>query len=72
MIANVLFFFFSDNSVLNRVSPAFLAPGPGFMEDSFSTGGGGEGMVQAIMRAMGSDGEWQMVRWLARCSPLAM
>ena len=38
--------------------PAFLAPGTGFVEDSFSTDGGG-GMVQAVTRAMGSDGE----RW---------
>ena len=39
----------------------FLAPGIGFVEDGFSTdrgwGFGGVGMVQAVMRVMGSDGE---------------
>ena len=48
-------------------SPAFLAPGTGFMEDSFSTDGGR--MVQVIMQAMGIDGERQMkLRLLAPCS----
>ena len=34
-----------------------MAPGAGFMEDNFSTdGGGGIGMVQVVMPAMGSNG----------------
>ena len=37
--------------------PNILAPGTGFVEDNFSTEGGGRGIVQAVMRAMGSDGE---------------
>ena len=37
----------------------FLAPGTGFVEDNFSTDGV-RGMAQAVMRAMGSDGERQM------------
>ena len=38
---------------LNHSSPTFLAPGTGFVEDNFSTDWG-RGMVQAVMRAMGS------------------
>ena len=35
--------------------PTFLTPGTSFMEDNFSVdGGGGGGMVQAVMRAMRS------------------
>ena len=56
-------------------SPTFLAPGTGFVEDSFSTdrGGGRGGMVQAAMRVMGSDGAQQMkLRSLACRSPPAV
>ena len=44
------------------------------MEDNFSTDGvGAGGMVQAVMRAMGSDGERQMeLRSLAHHSPPAV
>ena len=46
------------------------------MEDSFSTVVGGEwaqGVVQAVMRAMGSEGEWQMkLSSLTPCSPPAV
>ena len=44
---------------LHHWSPTFLAPGTDFVEDSFSMGRRG-GMVQAVMRAMERDGEWQM------------
>ena len=48
---------------VRQQSPTFLAPGTGFMEDSFSTARvwGGGGMVQAVMRAMGSD-TWSFTR----------
>ena len=50
---------------LEQQSPTFLAPGTGFVEDSFPTGwgrgGGSGGMVQAVMRAMGS-GRWSIAR----------
>ena len=36
---------------LEQRSPTLLAPGTGFMEDKFSTD---RGMVQVVMRAMGS------------------
>ena len=50
-------------------SPTFLAPGTGFVESKFSTDGG-VGMVQAVMRVMGRNGEQQMkLCWLA-CLPL--
>ena len=53
---------------LRQRPPTFLAPGTGFVEGNFSTDGVG-GMVQAVMRAMGSDGEGQMkLRSLARAS----
>ena len=53
-------------------SPTFLAPGTGFVEDNFSTDREG-GMVQAVMRVMGSDGERQMkLRSLSRRSPPAV
>ena len=44
---------------LHQRSPTFLAPGTGFVEDSFSTGdgGGAGGMVQEVMWAIGS-GRW--------------
>ena len=47
---------------LKQQSPTFLAPGTGFVEDNFSTDGvgRGRGMVHAVMRAVGSNGEQQM------------
>ena len=40
---------------LEQLSPTFLAPGTGFVEENFSTERcGGEGMVQAVMGAMES------------------
>ena len=48
------------HNVLKQRLPTFLAPGTGLVEDKFSTDGGGVPMVQAVMRAMGSNGEWQM------------
>ena len=60
------------NSALNQRSPTFLAPGTGYGEDNLSMEGGG-GMVQAVMRVMGSDGGRQMkLRSLARRSPPAV
>ena len=57
------------SNCIQQRSPIFLTPGTGFMEDSFSTGRGwgwGWGMVQAVMQAMGSDGERQVkLCWLA-------
>ena len=48
-------------SALGQRSPTFLAPETGFVEDTFSMdGGGGGGRVQAVMWAMGSNGERQM------------
>ena len=59
-------------SVLGQRCPTFLAPGTSFVEDNFSTDGW-VGMVQAVMRAMGSDGERQMKHHsLACCSPPAV
>ena len=52
---------------LDQRCPTFLAPGTGFMEDSFSTDGGG-GMVRAVMRAMGK----MKLRWFAHHSPPAV
>ena len=46
-------------SGVEQRSPTFLAPGTGFVEDDFSMDEG-VGMVQAVMPAMGSDGEPQM------------
>ena len=43
---------------LSQRSPTFLTPGTGFTEDNFSMDWGW-GMVQEVMRVMGSDGE----RW---------
>ena len=59
---------------LEQRSPTFLAPGTGFVEDCFSIDGGGRmGMVQVLMRGMGSDGEHQMKpRSLPRSSPPAV
>ena len=37
---------------LEQRPPTFLAPGTGFVQDNFSTGGRGDG--QALKRAMGS------------------
>ena len=59
---------------LQQRSPTFLAPGTGFVEDSFSKdGGGGGGMVQAVIRVMGSGG-WSFARWRAAhlllCGPV--
>ena len=52
-------------------SPTFLAPGTGFVEDSFSGGLGA--LVQAVMPAMERNGERQMkLRSLARRSPPAL
>ena len=45
--------------------PAFLAPGTRFLEDNFSMDGWLGGMVQAVMRTMGSNDEWQIkLCWL--------
>ena len=51
-----MFCFYPD--ALHQQPPTFLAPGTGFVEDNFSMAGGGGAadMVQAVMRAMGSDG----------------
>ena len=46
-------------------SSTFLAPGIGFVEDNFSKDWGVGGMVQAVMRVMGSS------RWSFACSPTA-
>ena len=47
--------FVPHNWYIAQQSPTFLASGTGFMEDSFSKDGvGWEGMVQAVMRVMGS------------------
>ena len=55
--------------LLEQRSATFLAPETRFVEDNFSTGG----MVQAVMRVTGSDGERQMkLRSLAHRSPPAM
>ena len=60
-------------SYLRQRSPTFLAPGTGFVEDNFSTDRGGAGIVQAVTRAMGSDGKRQMkLRLLASHSPPAV
>ena len=57
--------------ILGQRSPTFLAQGTSFVEDNFSMDGGG--MVQAGMRAMGSNGERQMkLCSLAGCSPPAV
>ena len=46
---------------LDQWSPTFLAPRTSFVEDNFSTDGAcGGGVVQVVMREMGSDGELQM------------
>ena len=43
---------------LSQRSPNILAPGTDFMEDSLSTdGGGGLGMVRAVMQATGAADE---------------
>ena len=55
---------------LEQWSPTFSPPGTGFMEDSFSTEGGGR-MAQAVMRAMGS-GRQMKLCCLTRSSPPAV
>ena len=58
----------SQAGLLEQWSPTFLAPGTSFMEDNFSTDGGGDGSG-----GNGSDGEPQMkLCLLARCSPPAV
>ena len=48
----------SQCNALGQWSPAFLAPGTDFMEDSLSTDGGrGLGMVRAVMQATGAADE---------------
>ena len=72
-----------DLFCLEQQSPTFLAPGTSFVEDSFSTDGGGE-MVQEVMRVMGglvqavTQAVFQVVmwamgsgRWSFACSPTA-
>ena len=57
---------------LEQRSPTFVSPGTGFVEDSFSMDWG-QGMVQGVMREMGSNGERQMkLHSLARRSPPAV
>ena len=58
---------------VGQQSPTFLASGTGLVEDNFSMYGAEERMVQAVMRAVGSDGERQMkIRSFARRSPPAV
>ena len=59
--------------VLSQRSPTFLAPGTGFVEDNFSTHQK-EGRVQAVMRAMESNGKRHMKLPLLthHCSPPAV
>ena len=63
-------------SPIPQHSPTFLAQGTGFVEDNFSTPGGGEGMVQVEMRAVESDREQPMkicslpATQLLLCSPV--
>ena len=51
----------------------FLAPGTGFVEDSFSTGWDAGRMIQAVMRAMGNS-RWTFTLWptthLLLCYPI--
>ena len=64
-----------DFSPLKQQYPTVLAPGTGFMEDSFSMDGSGRGrgMVQVVTQVMGSNGEQQTKLCLfARCSPPAL
>ena len=69
---------------IGQQSPTFLSPGTDFVEDSSSTVGGGQwmvqvvmgamvGMVQAVTLVMGNDGERQMkLHSLTCCSPPAV
>ena len=47
----------ADSYSLDQQSPTFLAPGTSSVEDNFSMDGWWGGVVQAVMWAMGSDGE---------------
>ena len=56
ILAALVLGFGGSCGAVEQQSPTFLAPGTGFVEDIFSTEGR-VGMVQAVMQAMGSNGE---------------